>query len=174
MSLNWQWGFSNTATLSKSMPITDLSLTRNYALTEETAKSASLVNKDTSFEDEEHVTFTCRDINRVDTNLNVVTPSGAKGVMYGVTYEAIRKTIDTQSSSQTPISTEPVVVNISLRHPKTDHWDTDAITALQRAVSALYYVLNEGGTGSAVELKSRIPDLMRSQERPIADTTYAS
>lgn len=167
--MHYHFGFKNTEPLSTELALTDMGLVSNYAVSESSATKATLENKTAPFGAEERITFTCRDIPRVDTSLAVNYPSQAKGVIYGVQLEAIAvggndNTPDTQV-------TEPVVVNISIRHPKTDIWSDDpdgnvglAQVALERAVSSLYYAVGNS-------LFSRLPDLMRSQEVPAMESS---
>lgn len=154
-------GFSYTNTTASTHTVTPilLGLTSNYALIADNANIASLNNKTCPIDALELIQFRSRDVARVDSNLNIQYPGPVKsGIQYGVRVEETLTTTDTGDASFRV--DEPIVLNLSITHPKSGNITGDQITAaFVRLVSTL--VKADGSW--------RFDDLMRSAERPVVD-----
>jgi hypothetical protein len=149
------FGFANSsAAASKSVPLFDLGYS-NYALVADEPTECRLVNKTAAIDREENISFRCKDIARVNTTLDIQNPPKVQGgVQYQIQAEAVLTTEDPDTGF---IVNEPIVVQLSVRHPKSGNI-TDAMvqTMISRTVSAC---LNADGTW-------RVSELMRSALKP--------
>lgn len=159
MSRVSSYGFTNTEASSHQVTPYALGLVTNYALAEEDASNAILNNKTAPIDAEELITFRARQIATVNTGLNVQNPSKVKGgIQYQVQVEAVRTTTDTDDASFRV--DEPIVALLTIRHPKSANFTSAAVEEIvTRLLSCLY---KADGT-------SRLDDLMRGAERPVAD-----
>jgi hypothetical protein len=171
MAIQNEFGFTNTTKLDEGIKLNHLDFQQDYGVDKDNGNECVLVNVTAPGDAREVITFSGRKINRVDTStyLDVTKPMNAKGRIYGVKVEAIRRKYDT--ATDTYVATEPIVCDISIRHPIGDEWDSSARIILERAFSSLYYVLNSGG--ASAEIKSRLAKLIAGQERPYEETTIA-
>jgi hypothetical protein len=152
------FGFTNgSEAASKSVPLFDLGYS-NYALVADEPTECRLVNKTAAIDREENISFRCKDIARVNTTLDIQNPPKIQGgVQYQIQAEAVLTTEDPDTGF---IVNEPIVVQLSVRHPKSGNI-TDAMvqTMISRTVSAC---LNTNGTW-------RVSELMRSALKPTRD-----
>jgi len=159
MSKTSQFGFTNTTAGSHDVTQVALGLTTNYAVSTESADVAVLNNKTAPIDTEEIVTFRSRDIQQVNTNLNIQFPSPVrKGIQYQVMVEDTLSTTDSVDADFRV--DEPIVAQLTIRHPKSGNI-TNALVGqvFTRLISA---VMKSDGTW-------RFEDLMRQAERPVVD-----
>lgn len=156
MAITTSFGFTNNADKTgRTVQTKDLGLLTNYALVLDEPSEARLVNTTTAIDKEEFLSYRCKDLKTVNTNLNIQNPSKVSGgVQYQVQAEAVLTTEDTSTGFRVD---EPIVVQVSVRHPKSGNITAEHVeTMLQRAVSAL---LKDTGAW-------RINELMRSALKP--------
>jgi hypothetical protein len=153
------FGFTNTTASTNSVTPLLLSLTSNYAVKEDSANTAVLNNKTAPIDIEELVTFRSRDIQQVNTDLNIQYPSPVKkGIQYQVMVEDTYSTTDTADPDFRV--DEPIVMQLTIRHPKSGNITNAALgTVFLRLISTL---MKADGSW-------RFDDLMRSAERPVID-----
>lgn len=153
------FGFTNTTAGSNTVTPLALGLTSNYAVKSDTADTAELNNKTAPIDIEELVTYRSRDIQTVNTNLNIQYPSPVKkGIQYQVMVEDTLSTTD--SADPDFRIDEPIVMQLTVRHPKSGNINNAAVgTVFLRLISSL---MKTDGTW-------RFDDLMRSAERPVTD-----
>lgn len=159
MARSSSFGFTNTTDQTSGVTVKKLGLVSNYAVTGQTAKTASLANKTAPIDVEELVTFQSFGINRVDTGLNIQYPSPVqKGVCYQITEEA---TLSTTDSADADFRVdEPIYASLQIRHPRSGNiTGAHVATIVARLLSAC---MHDDGTW-------RFDDFMRGAERPIAD-----
>lgn len=162
MAITSSFKYTNTSdSTSTSAKVTKkaLGLLTNYALAEDTANTSVLNNKTAPIDAQELITYWSRNIDKINTNLVLSNPSKVKkGIQYSVQSEATLVTEDSDDP-QFRID-EPVVVTLSVRHPKSGNI-SNAIVAAQviRTISAC---MREDGTW-------RFDDFMRSAERPVVE-----
>jgi hypothetical protein len=161
MAKSSAFGFTNTTDNATTMTLKSLGLVTNYSLSSDQADNAVLNNKTAPIDVEEIVSLRSRDIQSVNTPLNIQYPGKVKaGIEYGVRVDATLSTTD--SDDATFRVDEPIACVISFRHPKSGNiTEAHVLALLDRAVSALH----KDGTGAGW----RISDLMRSAERPVTD-----
>jgi hypothetical protein len=153
------FGFSNTTAATVDITPIALGLTSNYSVTADTANEARLNNKTAPIDVEELVWYKTRSIPKVDSDLNIQYPSPVKGgVQYFVTVEDTLSTTD--SADATFRVDEPIVAQLSIRHPKSGNVTAALVgQVVTRLLSACRR--NDGSW--------RFDDLMRSAERPVVD-----
>lgn len=159
MALTSTFGFTNTtATTSRAVSLYDMDITTDYALTLDEPTECRLINTTAAVDREEILSYRCKDLAKVNTNLNVQNPNPVGGgVQYQVQMESILTTEDASIGFRVD---EPIIVQISVRHPKSGNiTPTHVATMIQRAVSAL-----ETDSGAW-----RIKELMRSALKPTTD-----
>jgi hypothetical protein len=159
MAKTSSFGFTNTQAGENQVTAQLLKLTSNYALVDSDANNAVLNNKTAPIDAEEIVTFRSRNINQVNTDLNIQNPSKVTaGVQYQVQVEDVLTTTDTDDASYRV--DEPIVALLTIRHPRSGNVTNAHIaTIFTRLLSCL---IREDGTW-------RFDDLMRSAERPVVD-----
>lgn len=159
MAKTSSFGFSNTTDGTHSVTQKSISLTTNYAITQDSADVVTLNNKTAPIDQEEIISFRSRDIASVKSTANVQYPSPvSKGVEYSVRLDEVLSTIDSTDASFRV--DEPIVCTITFRHPKSGNITGSIMgTVFTRAISAL---MKADGTW-------RFDDLMRSSERPVTD-----
>lgn len=153
------FGFTNATAGSNTLTPLALGLTTNYAVKADTATEAVLNNKTAPIDVEELVSYRSRDIQTVNTNLNIQYPSPVKsGIQYQIAVEDTLSTTDTVDADFRV--DEPIVMTLTVRHPKSGNiGNTQVATVFTRLISAL---MKTDGTW-------RFDDLMRSAERPVSD-----
>jgi hypothetical protein len=153
------FGFTNTTDGSNTITPKALGLTSNYAVKTDSADTAQLSNKTAPIDLEEIITFRSRDIQTVNTNLNIQYPSPVKkGIQYQIVVEDTYSTTDTADADFRV--DEPIVMQLTVRHPKSGNITNDALgTVFTRLISSLM----------KVDGSWRFDDLMRSAERPVTD-----
>jgi hypothetical protein len=155
MAKTTSWGFTNgSAAATKSVQLFDLDST-SYALVSDEPTECRLVNKTAPIDREENLSFRCKDLPRINTTLEVQNPSKVSGgVQYQTQLEAIATTEDPDTGF---IVNEPVIVQISVRHPKSGNISSAMVT--QMITRALSASINADGTW-------RVDELMRSALKP--------
>lgn len=159
MSVSTKFGFQNSTDSTKKTTLKALGMVSNYAVSEDASNVVVLNNKTAPIDKQELVTFRTRSIPKINTALNVRYPARVqKGIQFTTRVEAVLTTEDpTINGSRTD---EPMAISISASFPNSGNITSAHIEELMiRAISTLY---KDNGT-------SRIDDLMRSGERPIAD-----
>lgn len=159
MSYATSFGFTNTdATVSRTVSLYDMDITSNYALRMDEPTECRLVNTTAAVDREEILSYRCKDLTRVNTNLNIQNPSPIAG---GVQYQAIMEALLTTEDSTTGFRVdEPIVVTISVRHPKSGF------------ITPAHVATMIGRTASALETDAgqwRIKELMRGALKPTVD-----
>jgi hypothetical protein len=159
MSKSSSFGFTNTTDSGNTVTPKALGLTANYAVKTDTADTAVLNNKTAPIDVEEIVTFRSRDIQTVNTGLNIQYPSPVKkGIQYQVMVEDTLSTIDTADADFRV--DEPIVMQLTVRHPKSGNiTNAEVGTVFTRLISSL---MKADGSW-------RFDDLMRAAERPVVD-----
>lgn len=159
MSKVSSFGFTNTTAGSHDVDQVALGLTTNYAVALDHADETILNNKTAPIDVEEKVTFRSRNIQNVNTTLNIQYPAKVtKGVQYQVILEDTLSTTDTADADFRV--DEPIVMMLTVRHPKSGNiTSTQLATVFQRLVSTM---MKADGS-------YRFDDLMRSAERPVVD-----
>jgi hypothetical protein len=153
------FGFTNTTAGSHDVSQIALGLTGNYATITEDASTAVLNNKTAPIDTEEIVTFRSRNIQQVNTDLNIQYPSPVKG---GIQYQCmVEDTLSTTDSADADFRVdEPIVAQLTIRHPKSGNITSSHVaTVVQRLISCL---MRSDGTW-------RFDDLMRGAEKPVVD-----
>lgn len=153
------FSFTNVSEGTHPTPQVALGLTTNYAVATDTADTAVLNNKTAPMDAQEIVSFRYRELPKVNNSLNIQYPAKVSGgIQYGVQVEETLTTTD--SADPTFRVDEPIVVSITVRHPKSGNISGTIVgTSVERAVSALKKANGDW----------RFDDLMRSAERPIVD-----
>lgn len=130
----------------------------NYAVQSNDANSVVLNNKTAPIDSEEILTYRSRDIQKVNTDLNIQYPSPVKsGIQYQV---MIEDTLCTEDATANFRVDEPIVAQLTIRHPKSGNITSDIVAqVVTRLISACR---TDAGTW-------RFTDLMRGAERPISD-----
>jgi hypothetical protein len=159
MALTSAFRFTNTSDGSHSVTQKDIGITSNYASIQEDASTAVLNNKTAPIDAEEIVTFRSKSIPKVDTDLNIQYPSPVKaGIQYQIMVEDTLSTTD--STDPTFRVDEPIVAQLTVRHPKSGNIDSNIIgMVVTRLLSA---AMKADGTW-------RFDDLMRGAEKPVVD-----
>jgi hypothetical protein len=159
MAKTSSFGFTNSTDSSNEVTMKSLGLTSNYSLVTDNADVATLNNKTAPVDQEEIVSFRSRDIGSVNTSLNIQYPSKVKsGIEYSL---KIEDTLSTTDSADADFRVdEPIICNITFRHPKSGNITGDLVAnVFVRAISSL---MKADGSW-------RFNDLMRSAERPVED-----
>lgn len=159
MAITSSFGFTNvTPTTSRTVAMYDMDITTDYALTLDEPTECRLINTTAAVDREEILSYRCKDLARVNTNLNVQNPSPVSGgVQYQVQMEALLTSEDASVGYRVD---EPIIVQISVRHPKSGNiTPAHVATMIGRAASAM-----ETDSGAW-----RIKELMRSALKPTAD-----
>lgn len=153
------FGFTNTTAGSNTVTPLALGLTSNYAVKADTSDQAVLNNKTAPIDVEEIITYRSRDIQNVNTSLNIQYPSPVKkGIQYQIMIEDTLSTTDTADADFR--LDEPIVMYLTIRHPKSGNIGNSQVgTVFLRLISSL---MKTDGTW-------RFDDLMRSAERPVVD-----
>lgn len=151
--------YTNTTASTHDITPVLLGVTTNYALSTDKADEAVLNNKTAPIDAMEIISYRSRDIAKINHGLNLQNPSPVKGgIQYGAQVEETLVTTDTSDASFR--LDEPIVVSITIRHPKSGNIGNPQVgEAVNRAVSALK---RSDGTW-------RFDDLMRGAERPVVD-----
>jgi hypothetical protein len=158
MALSSEFKFTNTAAGTATITRTNLGLLDNYALAQDSGNEAVLVNKTAPIDALERVSYQTRNIQRVDTSLEIAHPDGAKAIQYRILEEATLVTTDSTDSTFRVDS--PITAQLIIRHPKAGFIGNDEVgTVVKRLLSAC---MREDGTW-------RFDDLMRSAERPVVE-----
>lgn len=159
MAKTSSFSFTNTSAGTHPVTPTALGLTSNYALVGEDANNTILNNKTAPIDAEEIITYRTRPIAQVNTDLNVQYPAPVKnGIQYQVQLEAVYTTVDSADPSFRV--DEPIVMLLTIRHPKSGNIKSAAIQELFQRLTGC--VQKADGTW-------RFDDMMRGAERPIVD-----
>jgi hypothetical protein len=159
MAMATSFGFNNKAASStRTTTLCDPGVLENYALVLDEPTECRLINTTAAVDREEILSYRAKDMNKINTNLNVQNPAPvAGGIQYQVQLEAILTTEDTTTGFRVD---EPIVVQISVRHPKSGNITPYHVSEMiQRAIS-----LMQTDSGNW-----RIKELMRSSLKPTTD-----
>lgn len=153
------FGFTNTTADTNTVTRVDLGVTTNYAISTETADESVLNNTTAPIDQEEIISYRSRNIQQVNTDLNIQYPSPVKsGIQYQIMVE---DTLSTTDSADADFRVdEPIVAQLTIRHPKSGNI-TNALVGqvVTRLISA---AMKDDGSW-------RFQDLMRQAERPVVD-----
>jgi hypothetical protein len=157
ITTTFPWSNQTNNTDHPIVPI-KLGVITNYGVESNTGTQCVLTNRTCAVDTPELVTYQSRKINKVNTSIDLVAPNKVKsGVQYGVQTETVLKSSDDAIGYRVD---DPIVVTISVRHTVSGHiTDSHIETAVKRAVS---YLFKDNGN-------SRLGDLMRGAEQPVAD-----
>jgi hypothetical protein len=159
MAMSTSFGFTNTTTAAhRSTTLCDPGVLENYALVLDEPTECRLINTTAPVDREEILSYRAKDMNKINTNLNIQNPSPvAGGIQYQVQLEALLTTEDAETGFRVD---EPIVVQISVRHPKSGNITPFYVSEMiQRAISLMQ--VDSG--------QWRIKELMRSSLKPTAD-----
>lgn len=159
MAMTTTFGFSNTTTSqSRSTTLCDPGVLENYALVLDEPTECRLINTTAPVDREEILSYRAKDMSKINTNLNIQNPSPvAGGIQYQVQLEALLTTEDAETGFRVD---EPIVVQISVRHPKSGNITPYHVSEMiQRAISLM--MVDSGAW--------RIKELMRSSLKPTTD-----
>lgn len=158
MSKTISFGYTNVTPSDKTVACTALGCVSNYSLITDVADTCVLNNKTAETDRTELISYRTRPLKKVNTSLELTHPSQVvKGIQYGVQTESVLTIEDPQFNARVD---EPIVVGLTIKHSiNGDITDEKVIEAVNRTISALWK--NDGS--------SRLPDLRRSAERPVAD-----
>lgn len=157
MTSSFKFG-NATESATREIKTYDLGVVENYALTSDEPTVVVLKNTTTPIDAEEILSFRCRDMGKVNTNLNIQYPGVVQsGIQYQAQLEAVLSTQDAETNFRVD---EPIVVSLSIRHPKSGNiTEANVVTLVERLLSAM---MKDDGSW-------RINDLMRSALRPTAN-----
>lgn len=153
------FGFTNTTAQSAAVVGgKKLGLASTYTTTELQANKWAGSNKTAPIDAEEKVSFRSRDLQKVNTSLNIQNPAPkASPVEYSGSYEVAAMIKD---DNGIVLMQEPIVITMTVKHNRNGLITGTVINSLfERAVSMFYD--NEGN--------QRFDDLMRSGEQPTHD-----
>lgn len=156
MSKTSSFGFTNTtASTTVTIKPVDLKITSNYALKEDEPTSVVEDNKTCPLDQPEIISFRCREIPTVNSDIVNQYPAPVKtGVQYIITAEELLSTRDDSIGYRVD---DPIVAYLTIRHPKSGNITSEHVqTVINRLLGALY---KTDGT-------SRLDDLMRSALKP--------
>lgn len=166
MAVVTEYKFENVESVDyQTKKFTKLQFEDDYALVKAADNEVVYDNLTAPTDAREKITFFRRDHEKVDTGLDINYKSNAKACTYGVKVEdtlvTTGGTTSTMASDETRLE-DPVIVTISIKHPK-DGVITDAAinTALWRAISAFYFGVD--ASGSSGSLEDRFNELLRGQ-----------
>lgn len=157
MAITTQFGFSNTSAQQFTVTPVDLKPVTVYGKVTDLADKVVLSNKTAPLDQDEKLTFTCQQLDKVTSTQELQHPSLARnGVQYVVKLEEILRTADGADI----IQDEPVVAYLTIRHQSSSYITTSHVEEVfKRLIGACY---KEDGT-------TRFADLMRSALVPVAD-----
>jgi hypothetical protein len=159
MSKVTAFGYSNTADSANTVTLKALGVVSNYALTRDVADVVTLSNKTAPIDQEEIIEFRSRTNGDVKTSLNIQHPAKVtNAVEYSVRNDAVLTT--TESTDPDFRVDEPIVCTIAIKHPRSGNITEQLV--LQHVLRTVSSLFKADGT-------TRIGDLMRSAERPVAD-----
>lgn len=159
MALTSAFRFTNTSDGTQKITQKAIGITTNYASIQEDASTAVLNNKTAPIDAEEIVTYRSKSIPKVDTDLNIQYPSPVKaGIQYQIMVEDTLSTTD--SADPTFRVDEPIVAQLTIRHPKSGNITSNIIGSV--VVRLLSAAMKADGTW-------RFDDLMRGAEKPVVD-----
>ena len=153
------FSFSNTGDNSKiTITPTDLKPLTNYAVTEDEANIARMVNVTCPLDQPEVLTFQCQDITNVNSSIkNQYPPTVKDGVQYSVKLDELLSFTDTDPTHRTDY---PIVAQLSVRHTKNGNISEAQVNeVIKRLIGALY---SSDGT-------CRLTALMRQSLKPSKD-----
>lgn len=162
MALTKQWGFTEGTSMSLSVSTSPVKPVSEFALVEDEPTQCSMVNKTSSVDLGEKLTYGCRTIPTVSSGLDNIHPGTVStGVQYQVKLdEQLSVRSDTDPNYRTDL---PIVATLTIRHPKDGNIGNAEIgKVVNRLVSACKQ-------GTASNLTWRFEDLMKSALRPTVD-----
>lgn len=157
MAITSQFGFTNTVDQSFTVTPKDLKPVTSYGKVTDLADKVVLSNKTAPLDQDEKLTYTCQQLDKVTSTQELQHPSIARnGVQYVVKLEEILRTADGADI----IQDEPVVAYLTIRHQSSSYITASHVeTVFKRLIGACF---KEDGT-------TRFADLMRSALVPVAD-----
>lgn len=159
------FGFTNNTSSSAAgnkLPLVKIQEITNYGITNNGPEEVSMTNSTAAVSKDEIITHFNQPLKKINTKLDVVNPGPVDaGMRYGVIAEAILTTTD--DTDATYRVDEPIVVQLTVRHPKSGNiTPTHVSTMVIRALSAFY---GDVATNSY----THITELMKSALQPDQD-----
>lgn len=156
MSKVSSFGFTNsTANAKVTIAPIALGICDNYALKEDEPTSVIEDNKTCPLDQPEVVTFRCRDIPKVNSEITNQYPAPVtSGVQYIISVDELLSTRDDALNYRVD---DPIVATLTIRHTKSGNITSEHIqTVVKRLLGACY----------KADGSSRFDDLMRSALKP--------
>lgn len=146
----------------------------NFATVSMSADECVLSNRLSPLDQEERLTYRARPIERVDSSLQIRNPAPVRsGVQYQIVLEeTIRTTID----GSTDIVDEPLVMMLTVRHPRSGNINSAVLKqAFRRFMGCIMLpgaTASDGVLDMSASGKSglRFEDLARFAETPVRDS----
>lgn len=162
MAKTSQYTYSNTTETGAVLKLIKINEQTDYGIVSDEPTACSMANVTAPIGQDEIITNFCTPIKNVNSSLQMANPAPVKnGIQYGVKLEGTLVTTDSTDTSYEV--DEPIVVQISVRHPRSTNFTSTLVNqAVQRAYSAFYGNLFDQDT-------DHIAQLMRSALQPMAD-----
>jgi hypothetical protein len=156
------FGFTNREETGAIIKLVKINETTDYGVTSDEPTECIMANTTAPIGKDELVTNFCTPIKNVNSKLDMANPGPmTKGIQYGTRVDATLVTTD--SSNPAYEIDEPIVVQISVRHPRSNHFTSALVSeAVNRCISAFYGNLFDSST-------DHVGQLMRSALQPMPD-----
>jgi hypothetical protein len=156
------YGFTNTEETGAIIKLTKINEQTDYGVVTDSPNKCSMSNVTAPIGRDEIITNFCDKISNVNTLLDIANPGPTtKGIQYGTRVDATLVTTDSGDTSYEV--DEPIVVQLSVRHPRSNHFSSELVSeAVQRCISAFYGNLFDN-------TQDHIAQLMRSALQPMPD-----
>lgn len=158
MALSSSFGFTDEATDINVKP-SELLVVSGFGTKVDDPEEYSCTNKECPVDQQELVTFQCKEVKNIASKLvNQFPPEVKGGVQYVVRLDELLKT--TSSTDDTWRVDDPIVMYLTIRHPLTNRiTPTHLSTCLKRLMGSML-----DGTGAF-----RFTELMKSALRPASE-----
>lgn len=151
--------YTNTTASTSTIAKVQIKENTDYGVITDEPNECSMSNLTAPVGQDEIITNFCSPIKRINSKVSVANPGPEGGIQYGVRIDSVLVTTDTADTTYE--LDEPIVVQISVRHPRSSNFTTTLVNkAVARAISA-FYGQNNAEAGM----------LMRSALQPMADYT---
>lgn len=162
MSFTKTWGFAEGSEVDLNIATSPVKPVSEFALVEDEPTQCSLMNKTSSVDLGERLTYGCRTIPTVSSGLDNMHPGRVQtGVQYQIKLD---EQLSVQSDADPNYRVDlPIVATLTIRHTKDGNIGNNEIgTVVERLVSAC--MQKSGST-----MTWRFEDLMKSALRPTVD-----
>jgi len=151
--------YTNIAASTATVAKVQIKENTDYGVIADEPTMCSMSNLTAPVGQDEIISNFCEPIKRINSKVKVANPGPEGGIQYGVRIDSVLVTTDTADTTYE--LDEPIVVQISVRHPRSSNFTAQLVnTAVRRAVSA-FFGQNNAQAGM----------LMRSALQPMADYT---